>query len=99
MDSLDRPLDLYNVSESLWSDKCDYLNIKTCKNLNPNSMNFIVLQLNIRSLLSHQADLKNLLHELDKRNSTVDILLIYETFLNKKTERMVNMPGYTLVFN
>ena len=62
-------------------------------------MNFIVLQLNIRSLLSHQADLKNLLHELDKRNSTVDILLICETFLNKKLKRMVNMPGYTLVCN
>ena len=84
MDSLDRPLDLFNVSESLWNDKCDYLDTKTCKNFNPNGMNFIVLQLNVRSLLSHQSDLRNLLHELDRRNSTVDILLLCETFLNKK---------------
>ena len=84
MDSLDRPLDLFNVSESLWNDICDYLDTETCKNFNPNSMNFIVLQLNVRSLLSHQSDLRNLLHELDRRNSTVDILLLCETFLNKK---------------
>ena len=99
MDSLDRPLDLFNVSESLWNDKCDYLDIEKCKNFNPNSMNFIVLQLNVRSLLSHQSDLRNLLHELDRRNSTVDILLLFETFLNKKMERMVNIPGYTLLSN
>ena len=84
MDSLDRPLDLFNVSESLWNDKCDHLDTETCKNFNPNGMNFIVLQLNVRSLLSHQSDLRNLLHELDRRNSTVDILLLCETFLNKK---------------
>ena len=99
MDSLDRPLDLFNVSESLWNDKCNYLDTETCKNFNPNSMSFIVLQLNVRSLLSHQSDLRNLLHELDRRNSTVDILLLCETFLNKKTERMVNIPGYTLLCN
>ena len=29
----------------------------------------------------------------------MDILLMCKTFLNKKTERMVNMPGYTLVCN
>ena len=29
-------------------------------------MNFIVLQLNVRSILAHQMDLKTLLNELDK---------------------------------
>ena len=63
MDSLERPLDLYNTDESLWSDKCDYMEIEKCTNLNPNSMNFIVLQLNVRSVLAHQIDLKTLLNE------------------------------------
>ena len=43
MDSLDRPLDLFNVNESLWSDKCDNMDLGKCSNLNPNNMNFIVL--------------------------------------------------------
>ena len=60
-DSLDRPLDLSNNDESLWSDKCDYLDPTNCNDLNPENYNLIVLQLNIRSLLAHQTELKELL--------------------------------------
>ena len=74
----------------------DYMEIEMCMNLNPNSMNFIVLQLNVRSVLAHQSDLKNLLNDLDKRNSKVDILLLSETFLTKKMEKLVNIDGYTV---
>ena len=37
--------------------KCDYVELDKCVNLNPNNYNLIVMQLNIRSLLSHQEDL------------------------------------------
>ena len=62
-------------------------------------MNLIVLQLNVRSVLAHQSELRNLLNELNKKNSRVDILLLSETFLIRKTEKLVNIKGYSCVFN
>ena len=62
-------------------------------------MNFIVLQLNVRSILAHQMDLKTLLNELDKQNGKADILLLSETFLSKKMEKLVNINGYTALYN
>ena len=42
-DSLSRPLENDNVHESLWNNKCDYVNIEKCKNLNPENLNLIAL--------------------------------------------------------
>ena len=80
---LNRPLDLDQLDESLWNDKCDYLDLETCINLNPNNYNLLVLQLNIRSLLAHQLELNQLC----------------ETFLSKQTVNMVNVPGFTHIDN
>ena len=63
-DKLNRPLDfrpLDELDKSLWNDKCDYLDLETCSNLNPNNYNLLVLQLNIRSLLVHQLELNQLI--------------------------------------
>ena len=60
-DKLNRPLDLDELGESLWNDKCDYLDLETCIYLNPNNYNLLVLQLNIRSLLAHQLELNQLI--------------------------------------
>ena len=98
-DELERPLNLDSIDESLWNDKCDYIDPNSCTNLNPNDYNLIVLQLNIRSILSKQTELKQLLHALANKNSRVDILLLCETFLNKKTTKLVNIPNYTLISN
>ena len=57
-DSLSRPLENANVHESLWNDKCNYLDISDCASLNPNSLNMVTLQLNIRTLISNQTDFK-----------------------------------------
>ena len=69
------------------------------KNLNPSGLNLVVLQLNIRSILSHVTELKMLIHILETKNSRVDIILLYKTFLNKTTEKLVKIPGYTLICN
>ena len=66
-----------------------------CSNLNPKNYNLLILQLNIRSLLAHQQEHRQLLHELEKRNSRIDVLLLCETFLSKNTINMVNIPDYT----
>ena len=64
-DNLERPLDLDSTDSSLWSDKCNYYEIKNLHALNPNNNNIIILQLNIRSLLNKQTDLNRLLLEFN----------------------------------
>ena len=88
-----------NTDKSLWTDKCDYIDVDKCDNLNTNNMNLIVLQLNIRSLLAHQTELRNLLCCLEKLNSVIDAVLLSETFLSKKTQTLINIPGYILFCN
>ena len=82
------------MDKSLWTDRCDYIDLEKCDNLNNNNMNLIVLQLNIRSLSVHQDDLKDLLFHLDKQNSPVDVLLLCETFLSERTHKLINITGY-----
>ena len=67
--------------------------------MNPNHHNLIVLQLNIRGLISHKTDLHQLLNTLKLKNSTVDVVLLCETFLNGTTVKQVHIPGYTLISN
>ena len=97
-DSLHRSRDLKELSNILWNDKCDYMDIENCANLNPNNYNLMVLQLNIRSLLSHQHDLSQLIRTTEK-NSRIDIILLCETFLSNNTYNMVKICGYTYVCN
>ena len=52
-DVLENPIITDNLGTVLWSDKCDYVDIDDCVNLNPSCYNLIVLQLNISSLLSN----------------------------------------------
>ena len=47
MDNLDRPLEIDTLNRNLWNDKCDYMNVEDCCNLNPDNFNFIVMQHNI----------------------------------------------------
>ena len=88
-----------DLDGSLWSDKCDYRMTDECDNLNTLNYNFIVMQLNIRSLLSKIGELKLLLTKLEQKNSTVDVVLLCEMFLSKNTEKLVNIPHYHLYAN
>ena len=75
------------------------LNWKDGSNLNPNNYNLIVMQLNVRSLLAHQQELCQLLRMTERKNSQIDLLLLYETFLSKQTLSMVRIPRSTHVGN
>ena len=92
-----QPLELENQDKTMWIDKCDYYNVDKCSYLNPENFNLIILQLNIRSILAHQTELKALLHTLEQKNSPVDAVLLSETFLSKKTECLVGIPGYNFI--
>ena len=98
-DVLQRPRNQSEIDDSLWTDNCNYTELDTCLNLNPSNYNLLVLQLNIQSILVHQHELKQLLRDLEKKNSSVDVVLLCETFLTKKTIDMVKVAGYTHVGN
>ena len=59
----------------------------------------MVLQHNVRSLPCNISETKLLLQTLHDKNSSVNIMLLYETFLNKNTANRTRIPGYTLVSN
>ena len=98
-DELLRPLNLTDVHDSLWNDKCDYIDPAKCQNLNPTGFNLIVLQLNICSVMKHSYELKSLLRTLETKTSRVDLVLLCEAFLTPETVRLVHIPDYTLVSN
>ena len=90
------PIDFDLVNESLWNDKCNYIDPDKCTDLNSNGYNLIVLQLNIQSLFSNITELKQLLHKLEQKCSRVDIVLLCETFLGQNTCKLVNISNYNL---
>ena len=98
-DNLKRPLPLDDTPTELWSDRCDYVDLDECNECNPKGYNFIVLQLNIRSILANQLELKMLLNTLKNKNFNVDAVLLSKTFLTDKTLKLVNLEGYTLLTN
>ena len=95
-DNLGQSLDTANLPSCLWSDRCDYIDVDKCINLNLMNYNFVVMQLNIRSLLSNQTDLKLLLNDLSLKNSAIDAIMLSETFITAKTEKLINMKGYSI---
>ena len=98
-DNLMWPLELDNHDKALWNGKCDYIELGKCENFNKDNYNFIFMQLNVRSLLAYQWELKHLLRMLEHKGSKVDALLLCETFLTEKTLKLVNIPDYELISN
>ena len=98
-DELSRLLEYTATDNALWNDKCDYMDANNCMDLNPNNLNFGIIQLNIWGLLNHQKELSQLLQDLENKNSKIDIVLLCETHLTRFTSNLVNLPGYVLVNN
>ena len=42
-DLLDRPIDLSELDNTLWNNKCDYVKLDHCGNFNPNNYNLIIM--------------------------------------------------------
>ena len=96
-DNLGRPLDLTNLDQTLWNDKCSYIHLKEANNFNNNNRNTIILQLNIRSLIGKQGDLNRLLSKLHNQNSLPKIILLSKTHLNTSKLRHLNIPNYKIL--
>ena len=98
-DELLHPFTNNFLDESLWSDKCDYINLDSSNNLNLNGLNLIICQLNVHSLLSNQDGIRQLLANLKCKISEVDIMISCETYLRDHTVHQVNILGYNLISN
>ena len=96
-DELLCPLTNNSLDESLWNNKCDYIDLDSYNDLNPNGLNLVVCQLNVCCLLSSQDGIKQLLAQLKCKSSRVDIVILCETFLRDHTESLVNIPRYNLI--
>ena len=72
-------------------DNCDYLNVSDVNSLRHTNKDLLILQLNIRGLLSKQDSLKQLLSEF---KILPDIVLLCETWLKKDTAVKLDMPYY-----
>ena len=96
-DILENSIITDNLDSVLWNDKCNYIDIEDCVNLNLNCYNLFVMQLNVRSLLSNQYTLNQLLRDLDNRESKVDLILLCEMFLTDQSHRLVRFPGYKFI--
>ena len=94
-DKLGRPLDLHGLNQTLWNDKCDYLELDQIQNLNLQDKNLTILQLNIRSLINKQQELNHMLNKLAmKKKSIPKIILLSETHLNTSKMRHLTIPNY-----
>ena len=93
-DNLNRPIQ-HPTESKLWNDKCD--NIDLSKNLNPFNHNLIVLQINIRGMLTKFSELNALLGICKKLKSPIDIVILCETFLMPDKENCISIPGYCLI--
>ena len=82
--------------QSTFSDCCDYIELNDCQNIPINQNDLCVIQMNIRELISKQADvyltLKSITHM-----SKVDIDILVETWLTAESESRINIPGYVFV--
>ena len=72
-------------------DNCDYLDVSDVNSLRHTDKDLLILQLNIRGLLSKQDLLKQLLSEF---KVLPDIVLLCETWLKKDTAGKLDMPNY-----
>ena len=95
-DNLNRPIQ-HAAKSKLWNDKCDYIDLTKTKNLNPLNHNLIVLQINIRGMLTKFSELNALLGKCKKLNSPIDIVILCETFLMPDKENCISIPGYCLI--
>ena len=78
------------------TDNCDYLDVSDVNNLRHTNKDLLVMQLNIRGLISKQDSLKHLLSEF---KVLPDIVLLCETWLKKDTASKINMPNYNATTN
>ena len=73
------------------TDNCDYIDVTDVNGLRHSDKDLLIMQLNIRGLMSKQDSLKHLLSEF---NTLPDVVLLCETWLKKDTVSKASMLCY-----
>ena len=85
-----------------YSPSCEDLSELVTEYVNPeclddlSEMNLNIMHINIHGILNKQDSLSRLITSLGGRNK-VNVVSLNETWLSKKTEQKVNIPGYNYV--
>ena len=74
---------------------CDYIETESFLSETKSDCSLVIMQLNIRGLLSKQSALCKLLS--NGSTNKVDVVLLCETWLRKETNKLVNIPNYHFV--
>ena len=75
---------------------CDYLESDDLDYLSPHVSDLRIMHLNIRGLISKQAELTSTIRNGYGTAKPIDIAMLNETWLRKETVNKVSIPGYTL---
>ena len=82
----------YDLGLELGLVPCDYLDTEDTRRIKPGKNDLSVMQINTRGLLNKQDQIVEII-----RTCHPDIILMCETWLNPKTEGLVDIKGYKLI--
>ena len=85
------PLDVECFTE--FEDNCDYIELEETESIKIYKHDLVVSQLNTRGLIGKQKELSRFLFEV-LGDSTIDVVVLCETWLTKESEKRIDFPGY-----
>ena len=96
-DRLIQPIE--NLNKNLCNDHCDYVEPEKITCLNEYNKNITMLQLNIRGLYSNKYELSQVLSNLKRQKTEIDIVILSETLLTAIKREHLVVKGYNMVSN
>ena len=57
----------------------------------------MLIQLNIRGLVSKQSDLSRFIQNCTKSSKRIDVVLLCEKWVTRDTQELINIPGYQFI--
>ena len=88
---------LPDIGLDMSQDTCDYIKIDEVCTLCLSQNDLLVLQLNIRGLVSKQSDISRLITDCTNSHKKVNVVMLCETWVTKETKNLINIPGYDFV--
>ena len=77
-------------------DICDYVQFEDVSTLNVADIDLVIIQLNIRGLISKQTKITRLITNCIT-NSKIDVVMLCETWVTTDTKGLINIAGYQYV--
>ena len=92
-----KAVNLSDIGLDKIDDTCNYINLEDVSTLNVSHKDLLVLQLNIRGLISKQSDISKLITNCTKTSKKVGVVLLCETWVTNNTKGLINIPGYKYI--